>query len=106
MVSAVDVSLLEGAPGVRCEVSWGPGVLARFFGDTSLALHPEVLARMFLLALHPEEARKIMLNHPGFWWVHDDFYNRDGTAVQPKVAVPTTPFKWIEPSHPVKPFDF
>lgn len=80
------------SPATPCIFSKLPGIVLhtnRTDGDELLALHPQLMRRLFLLSLHPDEYRCILEHNPRQWWIHDDFYTDEGEAIQPKVAVPS-----------------
>ena len=88
---------LEGLPNftepcTTSELSGLPGYVyrtANYDGETlTLRLTREELYRLISLSLTPEEFRKIADAHGIFHEIHDDFYDSDGTALQPKELPP------------------
>ena len=71
----------------KCFVTDRPGLAVQT--DTlTLDLVPDIVRRLFLVALTPEEykrIRKAVYDHE--FWIHDDFYDENGIALQPKKAL-------------------
>ncbi len=91
------VEALEGLPHITepcatSELSGLPGYVYRtsnYDGETlTLRLTREELYRLISLSLTPEEFRKLADAHGIFHEIHDDFYDSDGTAWQPKEFPP------------------
>jgi hypothetical protein len=81
-------------PCTSSELSGLPGYIyrtANYDGNTvALHLTREEMYRMLSLSFTPDEYRRIRDKHGIFHEIHDDFYDDDGTAIQPK-SLPTLP---------------
>lgn len=64
-------------------LSGGPAVVYRA-DNLELALTPDELARMVLLELMPDEYMQLLERHGLAHEWHEDFYDYDGYAVQPR----------------------
>ena len=90
----------EGKP---CIVTGQPGLKVKT-RNTEICLAPEIVKRFFLVALTKKEFKAVQAVNPSEWWIHDDFYEADGTACQPKCQVPKEPKtpKVVAKAKPVK----
>jgi hypothetical protein len=69
-----------------CLVTGKPGLRIRT-DQSTLCLTPDRVCAFFLTALAQEDYKAIHANSPTEWWIHGDFYNSQGKALQPKIAV-------------------
>jgi hypothetical protein len=92
-----DFSAGLGEPFTPSELSGQPGYL---FDDLDgfdrprpdlklrLRLTADEIRRLILHSLRPSEYLKLRASHGMFFLIHDDFFNDDGLAIQPKMAIP------------------
>ena len=69
----------------RCLVTDKAGLLVNT-GDSVLYLNPDLVRRLFLTSLPHKAYRTLIKVAPDDFWLHDDFYNESGLALQPKRA--------------------
>ena len=96
--------LNEATSEFPCSISGKPGLRVRT-NDNTFNLTPERVRKLFLTALSPDEYLALKSQFSDEWWIHSDFYDKDGTATQPKITVRRTTREKtsIRPSTPSKP---
>ena len=75
----------RAAKKYRCCVTGKAGLQVKT-RDYTFCLNPQLVSDLFLTRLPRKAYKVLILLAPHEFWIHDDFYNDDGSAIQPKTA--------------------